>query len=164
MRPVVPTEGNRGRKSRHVTTSPPSVFGVTEQALGGAGSHIAMQGGVNTVMALGSKKIQHKPTMGDYTLVVTSAITQSEEKIMDSETDATENLGSSRGYVASDFVGKRVIHVCDSPVAFVQSKWTYVTDRREVILMAVSKSWAMVRRPKAVPYVCQVKELEFPSA
>jgi hypothetical protein len=78
--------------------------------------------------------------------------------------DETENSVALRCYAASDFVGKRVIHVCESPVAFVQSKWTYATERREVILMAVSKSWAMVRRPKAVPYVCQVRELEFPSA
>lgn len=57
---------------------------------------------------------------------------------------ATRN---SVAFAASDFVGKRVVHVSVSPVAFVQSKWTYATERREVILMAVSKSWAMVRRP-----------------
>jgi len=62
------------------------------------------------------------------------------------------------------FIEKRVIHVAVKIDEFVDSGWTYKTDRREVVLMAVSKSWAMVRRPRAVPYVCQLKELEFPSA
>jgi len=62
------------------------------------------------------------------------------------------------------FVGKRVVHVCQSPIAFVRSRWTYSTERREVVLMAVVRQWAMVRRKGAVPYVCELKELEFPDA
>jgi len=30
----------------------------------------------------------------------------------------------------------------------------------EVILMAVSGDWAMVRHPRCIPFVCKVKELD----
>jgi hypothetical protein len=57
-------------------------------------------------------------------------------------------------------VGKRCVHVATNPKAFKAGKWEYETDRREVVLMAVSGKFAMVRRPRCGPYVCSVKELE----
>ena len=34
------------------------------------------------------------------------------------------------------------------------------TQHVEVILMAVSGNWAMVRHPRCMPFVCEVKELD----
>lgn len=32
-------------------------------------------------------------------------------------------------------------------------------DPREVVLMAISGNWSMVRRPSCIPYTCPIKEL-----
>jgi hypothetical protein len=36
------------------------------------------------------------------------------------------------------------------------------TERRQVRILAVAEGYAMVRRPRAVPYVCPIKELTQP--
>ena len=48
-----------------------------------------------------------------------------------------------------EFVSKRVIH---------HAKYPTIEDR-DVVLLAVVQCWAMVRRPKAMPYVCHIAEL-----
>ena len=57
----------------------------------------------------------------------------------------------------SRLVGKHISHICSSPESF--HKWAYSVERRDVILLALSGKWAMVRRPGCVPYVCEVSEL-----
>jgi hypothetical protein len=56
-------------------------------------------------------------------------------------------------------VGKRCTHRFDYPVAYKDGKWISETEDRDVILMAIVNTWAMVRRPRCVPYVCHIKEL-----
>lgn len=53
----------------------------------------------------------------------------------------------------------RRIHRCTQPDAYRGGKWTFRTEDRDVILMAVVDKWAMVRRPRCVPYVCPASEL-----
>lgn len=56
-------------------------------------------------------------------------------------------------------MGKHRVHRCVTPDRFTGGKWTYRTEDRDVVVMAISGKWAMVRRPRCVPYVCEVKEL-----
>ncbi len=55
--------------------------------------------------------------------------------------------------------GKRVIHHVKTPSAYRNGVWTYSEEDRAVIVLAVSGGWAMVRRPRCVPYVARVSEL-----
>jgi len=56
-------------------------------------------------------------------------------------------------------VGRRYIQRITSPDKLKAGKWTYETEDRDVILMAVSGKYAMVRRKGCSPYVCDVREL-----
>ena len=57
-------------------------------------------------------------------------------------------------------IGKRCIHRAKMPVSYRQATgWVYQTIDREVILMAVSGRYAMVRRSGCLPYVCNKKDL-----
>ena len=56
-------------------------------------------------------------------------------------------------------VGRHFIQHIISPDKLVAGKWTYTTEDRDVVLMAVVGIYAMVRRKGCVPYVCDVKEL-----
>lgn len=56
-------------------------------------------------------------------------------------------------------VGKTVIH--KAPIVEVKGgKFVDSVDRREVRLMATSGIYAMVRRPKGMPYVAPLREIE----
>lgn len=52
---------------------------------------------------------------------------------------------------------------------YVIHRWTrirmsaLVTEDREVKLMAIADGYAMVRRPRCMPYVCRVRDLSAPS-
>ena len=60
----------------------------------------------------------------------------------------------------SKYIGKNVIHRSELPDKLTWPEgWTYTTEDRDVVLMAVVKIWAMVRRPGCVPYVVHVKAL-----
>lgn len=65
--------------------------------------------------------------------------------------------------VPSEFVGKHVVHRKTSQRSYQNGKWEYETEERDVILMALSGKWAMVRRPKCMPYTVYVKELVLPT-
>lgn len=39
--------------------------------------------------------------------------------------------------------------------------WRTIIDVREVEVLAVAKGYAMVRRPKCIPYVCPAREILF---
>ena len=56
-------------------------------------------------------------------------------------------------------VGRHYIQRITSPDKLKAGKWTYKTEERDVILMAVSGKYAMVRRKCCSPYVCDVSEL-----
>lgn len=56
-------------------------------------------------------------------------------------------------------LGKMVIHhACK--VDIKDGKMVSGTDRRIVKLMAVSGVYAMVRRPRCIPYVAELKDIE----
>ena len=58
-------------------------------------------------------------------------------------------------------IGKRVIHrAVTHELSEVGGKWITKPDRRNVTLMAIVKCWAMVRRPRAMPYVYHISEIE----
>lgn len=54
---------------------------------------------------------------------------------------------------------RQAIHVARMPVAR-GGKWVVEEDRRPVRVLAIVGPWAMVRRPHAVPYVCESAHLE----
>lgn len=56
-------------------------------------------------------------------------------------------------------VGRHVIHRISLAQSYAGGKWTYATEDRDVILMAVSGAYAMVRRPSCMPYVAPVREI-----
>jgi hypothetical protein len=56
-------------------------------------------------------------------------------------------------------VGKRAIHHVRTPVSYSNRKWIYAEEDRHVVVLAISGQWAMVRRPRAMPYVARVSEL-----
>lgn len=55
---------------------------------------------------------------------------------------------------------KTAIHEVVSPDKFDGKNWSYKTELREVEVMAVVAGFAMVRRKKCAPYVCQAKEIQ----
>ena len=57
-------------------------------------------------------------------------------------------------------IGKRYTHRHSTPFALTRAGWTYKDDLRDVLLMAISGKYTMVRRRHAMPYVCPVNELE----
>jgi len=69
MRPVVTTEGNRGRQSRHVTTSAKVSVAVAWALDMRSVDSFAQDA---AALDLSHALTQHEPTMGDYTLVVTT--------------------------------------------------------------------------------------------
>ena len=58
-------------------------------------------------------------------------------------------------------IGKHVVHHAVTPKAFIRDHWTYDTEDRDVILLAVAGCWAMVCRPGCAPYVEHVKHINF---
>ena len=56
-------------------------------------------------------------------------------------------------------VGRHYMHSITSPDKLKAGKWTYVTEERDVVLMATSGGYAMVRRKGCFPYVCNLSEL-----
>jgi len=57
-------------------------------------------------------------------------------------------------------IGKHVVHNSRLPAPCnYKTGWVYHEAARDVILLAVSGSWAMVRRPKCAPYCCPLKEI-----
>ena len=54
---------------------------------------------------------------------------------------------------------KKMILCRAVPHKFDGKKWTYITDRFEVTVMAVVSGYAMVRRKGAMPFVVGEKEL-----
>lgn len=56
-------------------------------------------------------------------------------------------------------VGKRAIHHVRHPQSFASGRWTFSDEYRAVTVLAISGKWAMVRRPRAMPYVASVSEL-----
>lgn len=63
-------------------------------------------------------------------------------------------------YGAELRIGKHCVHRASNPVNLVNGKWQYKVEMRDVILMARSGTWAMVRRPRCAPYVCLIRELQ----
>lgn len=55
---------------------------------------------------------------------------------------------------------KTYIQTVMHPKSFKDHKWTYETERRAVVLMAIVGMHAMVRRKGCTPYVCGTKELK----
>lgn len=51
------------------------------------------------------------------------------------------------------------IHTRQVPVAFKGGIWLYETQEFEVRVMARADGYAMVRRPRAMPFVCQEDSL-----
>lgn len=56
-------------------------------------------------------------------------------------------------------VGKHYTQTLTIPKTFKNERWIYETEKRDVILMAVSGKYAMVRRSGCMPYVCPLKDL-----
>lgn len=68
---------------------------------------------------------------------------------------------NAKGKSIRKSIGKRVIHKSKLPDTYDhKTGWTYSEESRDVILMAVSGSWAMVRRPRCVPYCAPLREIE----
>lgn len=55
---------------------------------------------------------------------------------------------------------RHVIHLFRWPDRMEAGKWIYREESRDVILMAVADGYAMVRRPRCVPYVALLREIE----
>jgi hypothetical protein len=63
------------------------------------------------------------------------------------------------GKLWAKLVGRHVVHVAVTPESYSGGVWTHKTEHRDVILMAVSGKYAMVRRPGCAPYVAGLKEI-----
>lgn len=59
-------------------------------------------------------------------------------------------------------VGRHIVHRVFSPRPLT-GEWNRDYENRDVVLMAVSGAWAMVRRPGCIPYTVMVKELVPPN-
>lgn len=59
---------------------------------------------------------------------------------------------------------RKAVHRLRVPERFELHKWIYREEIRDVTVLAIVDGWAMVRRPRAVPYVAPLKELEFPDS
>jgi hypothetical protein len=58
-------------------------------------------------------------------------------------------------------IGKKAIYHLKLPKSYTrQTGWTYHEEDFEVVLMATSGKWAMVRRPRCIPFCCEIKELK----
>lgn len=55
----------------------------------------------------------------------------------------------------------KAVHRVLCPVTYSRGKWSYREELRDVKVLAVSGAWAMVRRPRAVPYVAPIAELRY---
>lgn len=55
-------------------------------------------------------------------------------------------------------VGEKAIHRC-ARLIVKDGRWVRSEEDRDVIVMAIGGRYAMVRRPRAVPYVAPLKEL-----
>lgn len=60
---------------------------------------------------------------------------------------------------AATMVGQHVVHRKISPCMKPGGGWGKESEDRDVVLLAISDEWAMVRRPKCAPYVCYASEL-----
>lgn len=56
-------------------------------------------------------------------------------------------------------IGNHYTQTVKNPKSFDGSKWTHDVEQRDVVLLAVSGVYAMVRRPGCMPYVCTIKDL-----
>ena len=63
-------------------------------------------------------------------------------------------------HVFSPYIGKHVTHIVRSGKRIVQGESQYEIETRDVILMAFSGCYAMVRRPGKMPYVCDLADLK----
>ena len=54
---------------------------------------------------------------------------------------------------------EKAILTRSDPVAFDGKKWTYEVKKFEVVVMARSGKYAMVKRPRCLPFVCLPSEL-----
>ena len=54
---------------------------------------------------------------------------------------------------------QRMIHRVSTPVSCDGKKWKYETEDRDVVVLAIVGKYAMVRRPRCLPYVADVKDL-----
>lgn len=48
---------------------------------------------------------------------------------------------------------KKMMLIRERPISFSDGKWHYERQKFEVIVMSVVDGWAMVRRPRCVPFV-----------
>ena len=55
---------------------------------------------------------------------------------------------------------QKAVHRLLIPERFDSRKWIYREEIRDVIVMAIIGEWAMVRRPRCVPYTAPKKEIE----
>lgn len=54
---------------------------------------------------------------------------------------------------------QKAVHLHSEPFRYDGKQWHYRTESRNVVVLSVVGVWAMVRRPRCVPYVCHKKEL-----
>lgn len=54
---------------------------------------------------------------------------------------------------------QKAIHHHPYP-SVINGKWKTLIDHRKVVVLSVTGNYAMVRRPRAMPYVAPIKELE----
>lgn len=60
-------------------------------------------------------------------------------------------------------IGKHVIHRAKTPKSYEPiGGWVYDVENRDVILLAVVGNYAMVKRPRCMPYVTTLDELILP--
>jgi hypothetical protein len=55
---------------------------------------------------------------------------------------------------------RKVIHKANVPTV-VDGKWANRIEGRRVILLAIAGKWAMVKYPRAMPYVAAVREIDY---
>ena len=54
---------------------------------------------------------------------------------------------------------KHARYTLKRPATFLEGKWVYETNEFTVRIMATAEGYAMVRRPRGMPFVVQEKEL-----
>lgn len=74
---------------------------------------------------------------------------------------SSEQLKATIVVASSEFVGRHLVHNSRG-VEVEGGRFVNTIDRRDVVLMAIVGGYAMVRRPRAMPYVASVNELEVP--
>lgn len=60
----------------------------------------------------------------------------------------------------SPYIGKHVTHVARMGKQIIKGEVQWEIETRDVILMAFSGNYAMVRRPGKMPYVCLLSDLK----